>query len=74
MSKKESKQIPRLFVLNDPTVLRIVPSLAAEIGLRKNDKVTIEVTAGWEGGYVSRIETTIDFGCANFYEFKDGDK
>ncbi len=36
MSKKESKQIPRLFVLNDPTVLRIVPSLAAEIGLNES--------------------------------------
>jgi hypothetical protein len=34
--KKPKKEIPRLFVLNDQTVLRIMPTLAKEIGLNES--------------------------------------
>jgi hypothetical protein len=34
--------------------------------LQRSDAVTIEVQAGWEGGYVSNIETDGDFFCAEF--------
>ena len=28
-----------------------------------NDKITIYLQLGWEGGYVDKIETEEDFGC-----------
>ena len=40
-----------------------------EVGLCEgllNDKVEIEVKAGWDGGYVDSIETKHDFFCANY--------
>jgi hypothetical protein len=37
-------------------------------GLLRKNNVDIEINAGWDGGYVSRIETGIDFFCANYKE------
>jgi hypothetical protein len=34
-------------------------------GASFGEKVAIEVEAGWNGGYVSKIETDHDFFCAN---------
>ena len=32
------------------------------------DKIEIEIVAGWEGGYVKKIETEYDFSCVLWSE------
>jgi hypothetical protein len=36
--------------------------------LKNNDKIDIEIDAGWEGGSVSLISTRANFGCIEFEE------
>jgi len=40
-------------------------------GIQKSSKVTFTVYAGWDGGYVSAIETDSDFFCFEFSVIED---
>lgn len=43
-----------------------VPDTGECSGMTQNGRIVIDVYAGWEGGYVSSIETDEDFFCAEF--------